>query len=387
MTELTKLDTYLKLMVDSDASDLFLSAGSPPYLKVNGTTKMLDAPKFDPGEVKALAYGVMNERQRAQFELALESNFAFTLDNVGRFRANVFRQRGEVSLVLRHIRLLVRNFEQLGLPSESAELAMLKRGLVLLVGAAGSGKSTSLAAMVDYRARNADNHILTVEDPIEFLFSRRRSLVEQREVGVDTLSFGDALRNAMREAPDVIVIGEIRDMETAQHAVAYAEAGHLCLATMHANNANQAIDRIINFFPATAHKQLLMDLSLNIEGVISQRLVNGANGGRLLAVEVLRHSAYIAEMIRLGQLDQLKGELGKGNQQGVRTFDQSLFELYQAGRITHEEALSNADSHVDLELKIRLSGQSPGASAALQAAPAVDPHAAERHTGWIRKDV
>ncbi|MFI4938827.1 MAG: PilT/PilU family type 4a pilus ATPase [Burkholderiales bacterium] len=363
---MTKIDDYLKLMVDSDASDLFLSTGSPPYLKINGATKMLDAPKFAPGEVQSLAYGIMNERQRAQFELTLESNFAFTVENVGRFRVNAYRQRGEVSLAMRHIRLLIRNFEQLGLPPESAELSMLKRGLVLLVGAAGSGKSTSIAAMIDYRARNADNHILTIEDPIEFLFPQRRSLVDQREVGVDTLSFGDALRNAMRESPDVIMIGEIRDMETAQHAIAYAEAGQLCIATMHSNNANQAIDRIINFFPVAAHKQLLMDLSLNIEGVISHRLVSGIKGSRVLAVEVLRHSAYIAEMIREGRLDQIKPEMQKGNQAGVKTFDQSLFELYKAGRISREETLLNADSRVDLDLKIRLYGKDPAAGAKTQ---------------------
>jgi twitching motility protein PilU len=353
------IDAYLKLMVEREASDLFLSPGSPPYLRIDGATHMLREQKLASGEVKPLVYEIMSEQQRAQFEAELESNFACSVEGLGRFRLNVYHQRGEVAVVARHIKLSIPDFAQLGLPTEVADIVMQKRGLILVVGGAGSGKSTSLAAMVDYRADHADEHVLTIEDPIEYLFPQRRSLIDQREVGIDTLSFGDALRNAMRESPDVIMIGEIRDMETAHHAIAYAEAGHLCLSTMHANNANQAIDRMINFFPENAHRQLLLDLSLNLEGVISQRLVHGMDGKRVLAVEVLRRTAYISEMIREGHLNEIKREMEKGSETGIKTFDQSLFDLYLAGRISREVALENADSRTDLSLRMRLSEHQP----------------------------
>jgi twitching motility protein PilU len=299
----------------------------------------------------------MTERQTASFEDTMEANLSLSVDGVGRFRINVFYQRGEVALVARLIKSNIPTIEQLGLPKTCAELVMLKRGLVLVVGAAGSGKSTTLAAMIGFRSANAGGHILTVEDPIEFLFPHRQSLVDQREVTIDTRSFGDALRNAMRAAPDVIMIGEIRDQETAKHAIAYAETGHLCVSTMHANNANQAIERIINFFPEQAQKQLFMDLSLNLQGVISQRLVPSADGKLALATELLMLTAYVAELIQKGRVDELKELMGKGDEVGMHTFDQSLFNLYEAKRITLKDALRYADSHTDLALRVRLSDQ------------------------------
>jgi len=364
------INAYLKLMVEKGASDLFLSPGSPPYLRIDGTTHMLCEQKLAAGEVKPLVYEIMSEQQRTHFEAELESNFACSIEGLGRFRMNVYHQRGEVAVVAHHIKLPVPNFAQLGLPTEIADIVMQKRGLILVVGGAGSGKSTSLAAMVDYRADHADEHVLTIEDPIEYLFPQHRSLIDQREVGIDTLTFGDALRNAMRESPDVIMIGEIRDMETAHHAIAYAQAGHLCLSTMHANNANQAIDRMLNFFPESAHRQLLLDLSLNLEGVVSQRLVQGLDGKRVLAVEVLRRTAYISEMIREGHLNEMKREMEKGSQEGIKTFDQSLFDLYLAGRISREVAMENADSRTDLSLRMRLSEHQPTAEHCATGGPA-----------------
>jgi len=345
----------LTLMSERGASDLFLSAGSPPYLKIDGATRAIEGENLSADEIKALADEMMSPEQRAQFTQRLESNFAFSVDGIGRFRVNVYLQRGDIAIAVRHIQSVIPDMKTLGLPVECAELAMVKRGLVLIVGAGGSGKSTTLASMINYRAAHADDHILTVEDPIEFVFPQQRSLVDQREVGIDTLSFDDALRNAMREAPDVIMIGEIRDMETAQHAIAYAESGHLCLSTMHASNATQAIERLLNYFPAAAHKQVLLDLSLHLEAIISQRLVHGTDGKRVVALELLKNSSYIAEMLRQERLNEIKHEMESGNQAGVITFDQSLFNLYRDGKISRAEALENADSHTDLALVIRLS--------------------------------
>lgn len=360
---MTDIHALLKLMVDHGASDLFLTCDAAPHLKIEGVTRAVNSPALKRGEVKALAYSIMTERQTAAFEDTFEANLSLSVDDVGRFRVNVYYQRGEVAMVVRSIKSKIPSFETLGLPAQCARLAMLKRGLVLFVGSAGSGKSTSMAAMVGYRAANADGHILTIEDPIEFLFSHARALVDQREVGIDTHSFGDALRNAMREAPDVIVVGEIRDQETAKHAVAYAETGHLCLATLHANNANEAIERIINFFPEQAHRQLLMDLSLNLKGVVSQRLVPAADGKLALATEVMLLSAYVAELIHKNRIDEIKEAMSKGNEVGMHTFDQSLFALYKSGRISLEQALSNADSHTDLALRVRLSEHHSAADA------------------------
>jgi len=344
-------------MADKGASDLFLTCGATPHVKIDGVTHSVNTAPLKSGEVKQMAYAVMTDRQTAAFEETMESNLSFTVDGVGRFRLNVFYQRGEVALVARLIKSEIPTFEQLGLPPVCASLAMLKRGLVLFVGAAGSGKSTSLAAMIGHRSAKADGHILTIEDPIEFLFPHRQSLVDQREVSVDTRSFGNALRNAMREAPDVIMIGEIRDQETAKHAVAYAETGHLCMSTMHANNANQAIERIINFFPEQAHKQLFMDLSLNLRGVVSQRLIPSAEGKLALATEVLLLTPYVSDLIQKGRIDELRDVMSKGNEVGMHTFDQSLYALYKARRISLENALRYADSGTDLALRIRLSEQ------------------------------
>jgi twitching motility protein PilU len=349
------INGYLALMAQREASDLFLSAGSAPYLKIDGATKVMDGVALTASEIKALIDEMMSAEQRAAFKVNKEANFAMAIKDVARFRINVYYQRGEVAIAVRLIPSAIPALETLGLPPEIAQLAMIKRGLIVISGAGGSGKSTTMAAMVNHRAHCADDHILTIEDPIEFVFPRERSLVDQREVGIDTLSFGDAMKNAMRESPDVIMLGEIRDMETAQHAIAYAESGHLCITTMHANNANQVIERILNYFPAEAHKQVLLDLSLHLEAVISQRLVHGLDGKRAVAVELLLNSSYISEMIRQGRLNEIKHEMDMGNQEGAITLDHSLFNLYRAGKISRDEALHNADSHTDLALKIRLS--------------------------------
>lgn len=352
---MSDMKSLLQLMVDEGASDLLLTASIRPHVKVEGAIRPIDMPDLKPGESKALAYSFMTRQQCKEFEEARELNFAVSVDGIGRFRANVYYQRGEVSMAIRHIRSNIPTFEALGVPPQVRELSLLRRGLVLMVGAAGSGKSTTMAAMVDYRAKQMDGHILTVEDPIEYLFTHGRAVVEQREVGLDTLTFGDALRNAMREAPDVIVIGEIRDRETAQHAIMYAEAGVLCLSTLHSNNANQAIDRIINFFPEEARRQVLLDLSLNLKGVVAQRLLPDTSGKQALATGILLQSAYVSELIQSGKVDVLKDAIKKGTEEGMQVFDDSLFGLYKAGRISYEDALRNADSRTDLALRIKLS--------------------------------
>jgi twitching motility protein PilU len=356
---MTDLHALLTLMVSQGASDLFLTCDASPHIKIEGLTHSVSAPPFRPGEVKRLAYSVMTDRQTADFEETMEANLSLAVEGVGRFRLNVYYQRGEVALVARLIKSRIPTIEQLGLPEACARLAMLKRGLVLVVGAAGAGKSTTLAALVGHRSASADGHILTIEDPIEFLFPHRLSLVDQREVNIDTHSFGDALRSAMRAAPDVIVIGEIRDEETARHAIAYAETGHLCISTMHSSNANQAIERLVNFFPEQAHRQLLMDLALNLQGVLSQRLVPAADGRRALATELLLPTSYVCDLVLKGRIDELREVMGKGSDVGMHTFDQSLYRLYAAGRIGLEDALRHADSRTDLALHIRLSGQRP----------------------------
>jgi twitching motility protein PilU len=343
------------LMVKKEASDLFLTCGAPPHVKINGITHPVKTGILEPGEVKQMAYEIMTDRQTSDFEETFEANLSVSVSGLARFRINVYYQRGEVALVARLIKSKIPSFTQLGLPKPCGDLVMLKRGLVLVVGAAGSGKSTTLAAMIGHRSEHVDGHILTIEDPIEFLFPHKRSLVDQREVGIDTKTFDDALVNAMREAPDVIMIGEIRNVETAKHAIAYAETGHLCLATMHANNANQAIERILNFFPEQAHKQLLLDLSLNLKGVVAQRLVPSIDGDRALCTELLLLSSHISDLIQHGRVDEIRDAMGKSNESGMHTFDQMLFNLYESGRITLETALHNADSHTNLALRIRLS--------------------------------
>ncbi|HZR34661.1 MAG TPA: PilT/PilU family type 4a pilus ATPase [Nevskia sp.] len=349
------LQQLLKLMIESGASDMFLTCGATPRMKVEGNTYPVKGELLKRGEVHELAQALMNERQKAAFDETMEANLSYSFGTAGRFRINVFQQRGEAGMVIRQIKPSVASFRELGLPEQCAGLAMLPRGLVLFVGAAGSGKSTSLAAMINHRAANAGGHILTIEDPIEFLFKHNRALVDQREVSVDTRSFGDALRNAMREAPDVIMIGEIRDQETARYAMSYADTGHLCLSTLHANTADQAMERLLNFFPQQAHKQVLMDLSMNLKAVISQRLIPTLDGKAALATEVLLSTLHVSELIREGRINELKEAMAKGNDSGMHSFDQSLYDLYEAGRISLDEARRNADSRTDLALRIRLS--------------------------------
>ncbi|HWK55539.1 MAG TPA: PilT/PilU family type 4a pilus ATPase [Hyphomicrobiales bacterium] len=350
-----QFDALLDTMVREQASDLFLTVGAPAHLKVQGRIHPLPMPPFAPGEVAQLVWDVLGQERRDEFERELELNVAHDLPGVGRFRLNVYRQRGEVALVVRYIRARIPSLESLGLPPLLQELVMEPRGLVLVVGATGSGKSTTLAAMIDHRNTHGGGHLLTIEEPIEYLHEHKRCVVGQREVGVDTHSYANALKNAMREAPDVILIGEIRDHDTMRHALTYAETGHLCLSTLHANNANQAIDRIINFFPDSAHRQLYTDLSLNLRAVISQRLLPGSDGNLVPAVEILLRSAYVADLIAKREIGQLKDAMARGNETGMRTFDQALFELQQQGRIHVDVALANADARGDLALRIRLS--------------------------------
>ncbi len=349
------LFALLRAMVQHGASDLFLSVGGPPNLKIEGLTRPLKSAPLAAGEVRELAYSAMNEQQMRQFEHTLECNLSISAADIGRFRVNVFRQRNDVAMVVRYIKSRIPSFSELGLPPLLEELVMTKRGLVLVVGATGSGKSTTLASMIEFRNTHQTGHILTIEDPIEFMYEHRKSIVDQREVGIDTLSFGDALKNAMREAPDVIVIGEIRDRDTMQHALAYAETGHLCLSTLHSNNANQALERILNFFPEDAHRQLQMDLSLNLRAVISQRLVKGVSEKLVPAIEVLLNTPYVADLIQQGRPDEIKAVMAKSNELGMCTFDQALYDLYMNHRISYDDALLNADSRTDLALRVRLS--------------------------------
>ena len=360
------MGAYLQFMVRAEASDLFLTVGAPPSLKVHGQLRSVNLPPLTGKRAKELAYSIMRESQIREFESTLECDLAMAVDGLGRFRFNVFMQRGDVAMVARYITSTIPTISELALPPVLRDLVMLKRGLVLVVGAAGSGKSTTLAAMLDERNRQSTGHILTVEDPIEFVHQHKKSLVDQREVGLDTRSFEEALRHAMREAPDVIMIGEIRDHATMQHAMAYAETGHLCVSTLHANNANQAIDRILNLFPQDARHQALMDLSLNLKGVVAQRLIEGTRGKLVPAVEIMLQSSYISDLILKGQVDQIKEAMSKSNELGMQTFDQSLYNLYKAGLITLDKALQNADSRTDLSLRVRLTSGQVGEECGLQ---------------------
>ncbi|MGA9421400.1 MAG: PilT/PilU family type 4a pilus ATPase [Rhodanobacteraceae bacterium] len=346
---------FLKLMTEKGASDMFLSTGAPVNIKVEGKLFPLGNTGLPSGMVKKIAYSLMDEGQVPQFERDLELNIGVAIQNAGRFRINVFKQRGEVGMVIRAIKQEIPSIEELRLPQLFKNLIMDPRGLILLVGTTGSGKSTTLASMIDYRNTNTSGHILTIEDPIEYLHRHKRSVVNQREVGLDTHSFHAALKNAMREAPDVIMIGEIRDAETMDAAIAFSETGHLCLATLHSNNADQTLDRILNFFPEAAHRNVLMNLSLNLRAVISQRLVAGKDGRRLPAVEVLLNTPLLRDMIRRGQVHEVKEAMERSLQEGMQTFDQALHKLYKEGTIELEEALNHADSRDGLALKIRLS--------------------------------
>lgn len=349
---------YLKLMAEKKASDLFFSTGTMVQIKIDGEIHPIEGNKVMPGMARELAYGVMNDKQISEFEATWEMNFAHPVAEVGRFRFNIFRQRGEVSIVVRFINAIIPEIDELNLPESLKNLVMERSGLVLVVGSTGSGKSTSLAAMIGHRNKSSASHILTVEDPIEFIHQHDRSIVQQREIGIDTHSYSAALKNALREAPDVIMIGEIRDLDTMKHAISYAETGHLCLATLHANNANQTLDRIMNFYSEMAHPQLLTDLSINLRSIVSLRLIKSIEGSLVPAVEVLINTPHIAERIKEGDIKGLKEAMTESADENVQTFDQALLKLYQAGKITLEDALQNADSRNDLSLLIRMVGKS-----------------------------
>ena len=352
------VNDLLKLMVSRGGSDLFITAEFPPAIKVDGKVTKVSPQPLNATHTLALARSVMNDKQVAEFERTKECNFAIAPPNVGRFRVNAFVQQGKVGMVLRVIPLSVPTIDGLGMPAILKEVAMTKRGLCILVGATGSGKSTTLAAMVDWRNDNSFGHIITVEDPIEFVHTQKNCVVTQREVGIDTDSWEAALKNTLRQAPDVILMGEIRDRETMEHAVAFAETGHLCLATLHANSANQALDRIINFFPEERRAQLLMDLSLNLKGMISQRLIPKQDSkGRLAVVEVMLNSPLISDLIFKGEVSEIKEIMKKSREMGMQTFDQALFDAYEDNLISYENALRNADSVNDLRLQIKLNSQ------------------------------
>ena len=345
----------LRLMVTKKGSDLFITVGFPPAIKIDGRMTPVSNQPLTPGHTMDLARSIMNDRQTAEFEQTKECNFAINPAGIGRFRVNAFVQQANVGIVLRVITTTIPRIEDLGLPMVLKDVVMTKRGLVIMVGATGSGKSTTLAAMVGYRNENSHGHIITIEDPIEFTHPHKGCLITQREVGVDTVNWQAALKNTLRQAPDVILIGEVRDRETMDHAVAFAETGHLCLATLHANSANQALDRIINFFPEERRAQLLMDMSLNLRGIISQRLIPLKEGkGRCPAVEVMLNSPLISDLIFKGDVHEIKEIMKKSRELGMQTFDQSLFDLFEAGKISYEDALRNADSVNDLRLNIKL---------------------------------
>ncbi len=346
---------YLKLMVKYEASDLYFTVGAPVSAKIFGMLKPLEKTTLPSGQVKELAYSLMSEEQITLFEIKPEMNLAHSESGLGRFRVNIFKQRNQVAMVVRHIKTQIPSSEELGLPPILKKIVMQKRGLVLFVGGTGSGKSTSLAALIDYRNTNSAGHIITIEDPIEFIHNHKKSIINQREVGLDTDSYEDALVNTLRQAPDVILIGEIRDRETMEHAIAFAETGHLAISTLHANNANQALDRIINFFPDDRRSQLLMDLSLNVRAFISQRLIPTLDSKRTVAVEVLLGTPLIQDLILKGEIHTIKEIMEKSTNLGMQTFDQALFKLYKDGLISLEEALRNADSQNNLRLKISLS--------------------------------
>ncbi len=344
----------LKVLASQDGSDLYLSTGAPPCAKFNGVLKPLGTEAFRPGDVALIADGIMDAEQRQDFERELEMNLAYSLPGIGRFRINIFKQRNEVSIVARNVKLDIPKFEDLHLPPVLLDVVMEKHGLVLFVGATGSGKSTSLAALIDHRNRHASGHIITIEDPVEFIHKHKKSIINQREVGVDTRSFHAALKNTLRQAPDVILIGEIRDRETMEHALAFADTGHLAISTLHANNANQALDRIINFFPEERRAQLLHDLGNNLKAFISQRLVKTRDGKRRAAVEVMLGTPTIRDLIHRNELTELKGIMEKSTNLGMQTFDNALYELAVEGAISEEEALKNADSANNVRLRLKL---------------------------------
>ncbi len=352
------INDLLALMVQRNGSDLFITAEFPPAMKIDGKVTKVSSQPLTPNHTLTLARSIMSDKQVAEFEKTKECNFAISPAGVGRFRVNAFVQQGHVGLVLRTIPLTLPTIDGLGVPQILKDLAMSKRGLCIMVGATGSGKSTTLAAMVDWRNENSYGHIITVEDPVEFVHPHKNSIVTQREVGLDTDNWEAALKNTLRQAPDVILMGEIRDRETMEHAVAFAETGHLCLATLHANSANQALDRIVNFFPEERRAQLLMDLSLNLRGMVSQRLIpKQGTKGRAAAVEVMLNTPLIGDLIFKGDVGEIKEIMKKSRNLGMQTFDQALFDLFEDNMITYEDALRNADSVNDLRLQIKLNSQ------------------------------
>ncbi|MGJ0483457.1 MAG: PilT/PilU family type 4a pilus ATPase [Methylomicrobium sp.] len=354
---------YLKILVQHDGSDLYLTVDAPPVAKFQGTLKPLENIKLTKERIKEIAYGLMDEDQQKAFEHLPELNLAISEPGIGRFRVNIFKQRNSFALVIRNIKVDIPNADKLGLPEVLKKTIMEKRGLILFVGGTGSGKSTSLAALIDHRNANSSGHIITIEDPIEYIHPHKKSLVNQREVGVDTLSYEDALKNTLRQAPDVILIGEIRSQETMEHALAFAETGHLCLSTLHANNANQALDRIINFFPEERRNQLLLDLSLNLKAFVSQRLVPTTDGKRTAAIEILLGTQLVRDLIQKGDIHSIKEAMEKSENIGMQTFDSHLLRLYKSGVISLDEALQNSDSPNNLKLKINLSEGKGSASA------------------------
>jgi len=358
------VDPLFKLMAEKQASDMFFTAGAPIQIKINGVVMPVNAQVLDPAAVKAIAYEVMSELQIKEFEQKLELNLGVGRAELGSFRVNVFRQRGAVGMVIRFIKPTIPTLEDLKLPSILGELVMEKLGMILIVGSTGSGKSSSMAAMIDYRNSTRPGHILTIEDPMEFSYKHKKSIVNQREVGMDTASYENALVSAMREAPDLLMIGEIRDRSTLQSALLFAQTGHLCLSTLHANNSYHAMNRIINFFPREAREALLADLSISLKSVISQRLVRAKSGGRIPAVEVMLNTAHIAELIRKGEMGEIKDAMEKSMAPGSQTFEQALYRLYSNDQITLEDALANADSATNLHWLINNAGKAPAAAPA-----------------------
>jgi len=348
----------LKLMVEKEGSDLFITVGFPPAIKVHGKIMPVSKTELTPDNTKALAYAVMNDKQLKEYEATKECNFAVNPVGVGRFRANAFVQQSFCGLVMRTIETEIPNLDKLKLPEVLKDIVLTKRGLVIMVGGTGSGKSTSLAAMIDYRNENSFGHIITIEDPIEYVHPHKSCIIMQREVGMDTDDWDIALKNTLRQAPDVILLGEVRDRETMEFSIAFAETGHLAMATLHANSANQALDRIINFFPEERRQQLLMDLSLNLKAVIAQRLLKTVDGkGRAAAIEIMLNSPLISDLILKGEVHEIKTIMGKSNELGMKTFDQALFDLHEDGRVSLEDALRNADSMNELRLRIKLEGK------------------------------
>jgi twitching motility protein PilU len=357
---MVSLRQLLKYMVEQDASDIYLTVGVPPMYRIEGVVKPSEAQALTPQETEEMAYSIMNERQKRKFEEEYEMGLALFFPELGRFRVSIFRQMGYVGIIIRQIKLRIRGVDEMRLPPILKDVSMTKRGLVLLVGATGTGKSTTLAAMIDHRNTNEHGHIITIEDPVEFVHPHKKSVITQREVGFDTLSFANALKYTVRQAPDVILVGEIRDVDTMEAAIGFAETGHLCLGTLHANNANQALERILNFFPAERHIQLFMQLSLVLRAIISQRLIPSTDGKRVAAIEILLDTPRVKDLIQKQEVSLLKEAMALGFEEGMQTFDQHIFQLYTEGRIDYKMAIGYADSQNDLRLRIKMAEMGKG---------------------------